>query len=81
MEIPKPIFYIIKDGNVNTYIERLDDDFKKFGKKDITFVVTLLKPFENKFYDELKKLLIVNHGVPHQVVLTKKMSTKNLWAY
>lgn len=71
IQVEKPAFYYA-DGSLNSFLDKIENDVKKNGKPKV--VVTFLRQNESKFYTDLKQLLYLKLGVPHQNVLRKSLN-------
>lgn len=70
IQVSEPGYYYA-DGSLGSFIEKIENDVKKNSKPQI--VLTFLNNHEAKFYSDLKQLLYLKLGVPHQNVLRKSM--------
>jgi aubergine-like protein len=64
------------DGSLKSFLTKIENDIAKNGKPQI--VLTFLNNYESKFYTELKQLLYLKLGVPHQNVLKKSLNKNAL---
>ena len=71
IQVSEPGMYYA-DGSVESFLEKIENDVKKNSKPQI--VLTFLNNHEAKFYTDLKMLLYLKLGVPHQNVLRKSMN-------
>jgi aubergine-like protein len=75
IQVSEPGFYYA-DGSLDSFLDKIENDIKKNNKPQI--VLTFLTNYEAKYYTDLKMLLYLKLGVPHQNVLRKSMNKNGM---